>query len=208
MSIEDVTTISAMGLHGKHFKMTEGAKMKNDNKKSQQFKISEGTSIVLHLSTITVATVTLFLLLHFGKVDLNESLIGLRAVSTAVVVWIVTPFFAILFIALGMFKKTILIIRRDGIGFRNNGYLYEYEWEEIEYIYEHRKKTSFILFIPYYSPTIVIKPIDTDITYEINLDEYYWTLLPVRWAFRRIAKDKVLYYTKRQWKKHLKEDSL
>lgn len=171
-------------------------------KRDPSFKLTENTRMFLSFRTLIILSILLVCLITIGGEDYeNNSTIAFRAKSVMFNVWIITIIIDLVYIIKGWNKRVILKINTNGISFLNTdkNTFHDYDWEEIEYIYEFRKKDSI--------PIIAIKPICTNTTYEINLDGYYWTLLPVRWAFRRIAKDKVIYYTKRQWKKHLKEDT-
>lgn len=95
------------------------------------------------------------------------------------------------------FKKIILQINDNGvhfskyIHFSKDDYFYEYEWDEIEYIYEEAS-----VF-----PRFFIKVFDKEEPYHIFMLEYMWTILPIRRAVKRYSKGQVKYYKVQEWKR-------
>ena len=161
----------------------------------KSFKITEANSIIWALEGMVPGTIALFLILKFCEIGPDYSTHTIIIVNRAFNTWIVFLLGCFLSIILRDHKKIILKIDNRGMTFRKDGYIYEYDWEEIEYVYEQPGSALS-------RKILQVKVYDIITCYSIDLDGCISTFLPVRIAFKHFSKGSVKYYTKREWKKN------
>ena len=160
------------------------------SKQGRCFNVTEGIKFIMFpLEVMIPGTLILLWLLHFPR---HSNTIAYRAIGIVQYGWIVYAIIALWALVSGEYKKSLLRIDEEGVSFCQGKLFYEYEWREVEYVYEQRR----YIFVP----LLGIKVSDRATPFMINMDGYLSTLLPIRIAFRHFSKGKTMYYTKRQWK--------
>jgi len=162
----------------------------------KSLKITEATN-VFDIETLTIATIVFMIILEYDNLERSPKA-QITAVI-AVIAWCIQIVCDILRILRGYNKRIILKISSEGLSFHRRGYYYEYNWDDIEFLYEKRRQV--------FVPMICFKAKNTGIPYEIDLDGIFWTLLPVRWAIKHFGGKSITYYTRHQWSKRQKDPS-
>lgn len=140
------------------------------------------------------ATIILYLMLFvFQLTDPGESTVAMKAIGIVVHAWRWTVIINVIIFIFGWYKEIVLRISGEGISFSEKKFFYEYEWDEVDYIYEK--------YVPLHSPRLCIKVLEKNEPFVINLDGYMFTFYIIRFAIKRYAKDRAVYITNREWKR-------
>lgn len=178
----------------------QNMKSKNgvNTKKKGCFRITRGTQFIATPFVILLpGTVLLLWLVHFPEAE--DSIIAHYGIGVTLNCWIITVILALWALISGMNKRVLLRINDEGIAFRYKKYFHEYQWNELDYIFEKREN--------FFSPVLCIKVSDVTNPYRVNLDGYLFTFIPIRMAFHHYHQGQTKYYTGRQWKNYYKNAS-